>query len=98
MTANTGLPEETPGPWDEEHTKALLSFPRHPLRLVQDEPWQTWISQRGGIKGVYEFLRNYSFAPAHRRILDAVLSNPEEIADFYANHLNISRATYFYRL
>lgn len=35
-------------PWDEEHVKALLHFPRYPLRLIQEEPWQQWLAQRGG--------------------------------------------------
>lgn len=98
MTATPNTPEGGAGPWDEEHVKALLSFPRYSVRLVQEEPWQSWVSQRGGLKGIYEFLRGYSFSPGLRRILDVVLSNPDEIADVYASHLNISRATYFYRL
>jgi predicted ATPase len=86
------------GPWDEEHIKALLHFPRFPVRIIQQEPWQSWISERGGLKVIYEFLQDYPFSPSHRRILDIVLSNPEAIAIFYADRLNISRATYFYQL
>lgn len=86
------------GAWDDEHVKALLHFPRFPIRLIQHEPWQTWIGQRGGLKAVYAYLQNYPLAPTHRRILDVVLSNPEAIADVYADRLNISRATYFYQL
>src|SRR6185436_910913 len=85
-------------PWDEEHVKALLRFPRFPMRLIQQDPWQAWISQHGGLKGVYAYLQNYPLAPSHRRILEVVLSNPEAVADVYANSLNMSRATYFYRL
>ncbi len=86
------------GTWDDEHVKALLHFPRFPMRLIQHEPWQAWIGQRGGLKAVYAYLQNYPLAPTHRRILDVVLSNPEAIADVYADRLNISRATYFYQL
>jgi len=86
------------GTWDGEHVKALLHFPRFPIRLIQHEPWQTWIGQRGGLKAVYAYLQNYPLAPTHRRILDVVLSTPEAIADVYADRLNISRATYFYQL
>jgi hypothetical protein len=98
MTDTVNTNEIAAAPWDEEHVKALLNFPRYPVRLIQEEPWQSWVSQRGGLKAVYDFLRNYALSPSHRRILDVVLANPEEIADVYAGHLNISRATYFYRL
>jgi predicted ATPase len=86
------------GTWDDEHVKALLHFPRFPIRLIQHEPWQTWIGQRGGLKAVYAYLQNYPLPPTHRRILDVVLSTPEAVADVYADRLNISRATYFYQL
>jgi len=94
LTQRGGLME----PWDEEHVKALLRFPRFPMRLIQQDPLQTWISQHGGLKGVYTYLQNYPLSPSHRRILEVVLSNPEAVADVYANSLNMSRATYFYRL
>src|SRR5687768_2304789 len=84
--------------WDDEHVKALLHFPRFPIRLIQQEPWQTWIGKRGGVKSVHDYLQNYPFPPTQRRILDVVLSNPEAVADVYADRLNISRATYFYQL
>ncbi len=90
--------EKVVGTWDDEHVKALLHFPRFPMRLIQQEPWQAWIGERGGLKAVYAYLRGYPHSPSHRRILDVVLSNPEAIADFYANELNVSRATYFYQL
>jgi len=85
-------------PWDEEHVKALLRFPRFPIRLIQQEPWQSWIGQRGGLKAVYAYLKEYPLPPSHRRILEVVLSNPESVSDVYAERLNISRATYFYQL
>lgn len=86
------------GTWDEEHVKALLHFPRFPIRLIQQEPWQSWIGNRGGLKAVYAYVKSYPFSPSHRRIIDVVLSNPESISDVYASQLNISRATYFYQL
>jgi predicted ATPase len=84
--------------WDEEHVKALLHFPRFPVRLIQQEPWQSWIGQRGGLKVLNAYLQGYPFPPSHRRILDVILSNPESVAGVYADQLNISRATYFYQL
>ncbi len=84
--------------WDDEHIKSLLHFPRFPIRLIQREPWQSWIGQRGGLKAIQSYLQNYPFTPTHRRILDVVLSNPESVSDVYADRLNISRATYFSQL
>jgi predicted ATPase len=98
MEPNLKQVETQSGAWDEEHVKALLHFPRFPMRLIQHDPWQTWIGQRGGLKAVYAYLQNYPLAPTHRRMLDVVLSNPEAVADVYADRLNISRATYFYQL
>ena len=84
--------------WDDEHIKSLLHFPRFPIRLIQCEPWQSWIGQRGGLKTIQSYLQSYPFTPTHRRILDVVLSNPESVSDVYADRLNISRATYFSQL
>jgi len=84
--------------WDDEHIKSLLHFPRFPIRLIQCEPWQSWIGQRGGLKAIQSYLQTYPFTPTHRRILDVVLSNPESVSDVYADRLNISRATYFSQL
>lgn len=85
------------GTWDSEHVKALLHFPRFPIRLIQQEPWQSWIGQRGGLKTVITYLQTYPLSPSHRRFLDVVLASPEAVADVYADHLNISRSTYFYQ-
>jgi len=98
MASTTDHPAAPAELWDEAHVKSLLRFPRFPFRLIQQDPWQTWVSQRGGLKAIYTFLQNYPLSPNHRRILEVVLSNPEAIADVYANRLNISRATYFYQL
>jgi len=86
------------GVWDEAHVKALLHFPRFPVRLIQQEPWQSWIGGRGGPNAIHAYLKSYPFPPTQRRILDVVLSNPEAVADVYADRLNISRSTYFYQL
>jgi predicted ATPase len=85
-------------PWDEEHVKSLLHFPRFPVHLIHQEPWHSWITLHGGLKTVYAYLQKYPLSPSHHRILEVVLSSPEEISDVYANRLNISRATYFYQL
>jgi predicted ATPase len=98
MNTAQGNPNASAGPWDEEHVKALLHFPRFPARLIQNDPWQAWIVRHGGLKSVFAYLQKYPLSPSHRRILEVVLSSPDEISDVYANRLNISRATYFYQL
>lgn len=98
MQSNLNQHETITGIWDEEHVKALLRFPRFPSRLIQQEPWQRWIGQRGGLKAVFNYLQSYPLSPTHHRILEVVLSTPEAVADVYADRLNISRATYFYQL
>jgi len=86
------------GTWDEDHVKALLHFPRFPHRLIQQEPWQSWIGQRGGMRAVLAYLQAYPLSPSHQRIFEVVLSCPEATSDIYASRLHISRATYFYQL
>lgn len=98
MESLTERRTSTTNVWDDEHAKALLHFPRFPVRLIQQEPWQSWIGQRGGLKAVMAYLQNYPFQPSHRRILNVILSTPESVADVYADRLNISRSTYFYQL
>lgn len=86
------------GTWHDEQVKALLHFPRFPIRLIQQEPWQSWIGERGGLSAVIAYLQAYPFSPSHRRFLDVILDTPEAVAEVYADRLNISRATYFYQL
>ncbi len=65
----TASPATPNGPWDEAHVKALLRFPRFPIRLIQQEPWQTWINQRGGLKATYAYLQSYPLSLNQRRIV-----------------------------
>ena len=98
MKPATKQSETRMGLWDDDHVKVLLHFPRFPIRLIQQDPWQSWIGQRGGMKAVIEYLQVYPFSPSHGRFLEVVLANPESVAEVYADQLNISRATYFYQL
>jgi predicted ATPase len=84
--------------WDEKHLKALLGLRRHPLSLIQKEPWQTWIKQRGGIKQVLNFLRKSPISPNQCQLLDLILDHPDTSVLFYCNKLNISPSTYFVHL
>ncbi len=86
------------GTWNDEQVKALLHFPRFPSRLIQQEPWQSWIGERGGLGAVIAYLQAYPLSPTHRRFLNVILDTPEAVAEVYADQLNISRATYFYQL
>jgi predicted ATPase len=84
--------------WDEKHLKALLGLRRHPLRLIQQEPWQTWIEQRGGISHVLTYLRHSPLTRSQRQLLDTILAHPNTSVPFYCNKLNMSQSTYFVHL
>jgi len=81
--------------WDENHLKALLGLRRHPLRLIQQQPWQAWIAQRGGLNQVRSSLHNSPLAPNQRLLLDTLLAHPDASATFYRNRLSVSQSTYF---
>ncbi len=86
------------GIWDDRHVKALLRFARSPMQLIQQNPWHSWIGERGGLKAVYAWLAEYPFAHTHRRMIEVVLKTPEAVADVYADMLHMSRATFFNHL
>jgi predicted ATPase len=81
--------------WDEKHLKSLLGLRRHPLRMVQAEPWQTWIKQRGGLIHVRQALRSSPLPPSQRELLDLILEHPDASVIFYSSRLNISQSSYF---
>lgn len=84
--------------WDEAHLKALLRLPRYPFNLIAEPPWQSWIEARGGLDGVYNYLRACSLPEELRQLLETILAHPNAPAEFYADKLFISRRTYFRRL
>ncbi len=84
--------------WDAKHVKALLRLRQYPARLIQVEPWQTWIQQRGGLKDVLDQLRKTPLSPNQEQILNIVLAHPDASARFYCSKLNLSSSAYFFRL
>lgn len=84
--------------WDEKHLKALLRLRQYPIRLIQAEPWQTWIEQRGGSERVLDYLRNQPLPLNQEQILNTILTYPDASADFYYSRLNLSPSAYFFRL
>lgn len=84
--------------WDEKHIKALLRLRQYPIRLIQTEPWHTWIEQRGGPERVLETLRNNPLPLNQEQILNTILAHPDASADFYYSKLNLSPSAYFFRL
>jgi len=66
--------------WDEKHLKALLRLRQYPVRLIQVEPWQTWIEQRGGLERVLDHLRSNSMHPNQEQILNIILAHPDASA------------------
>jgi len=81
--------------WDEKHVKALLGMRRHPLRMIQVEPWQSWIKQRGGVSQVRQALRGSLLSPTQRELLDLILEHPDASVTFFGSKLSVSQSTYF---
>ncbi len=84
--------------WDEKHIKALLGLHKYPVRLIQMEPWQTWIELHGGLENVLNHLRNSRLPPNQEQILNIVLAHPDASAKLYYSKLNLSPNAYFLRL
>jgi len=82
------------GIWDEQHLKALLRLPRYPLRLIQQEPWQSWIECRGGVKAVLDHLSRCTLPQNQSDLLGMILAYPEASVQFYSDKLHISPRTY----
>jgi predicted ATPase len=81
--------------WDDVHIKALLRLPRFPLRLLEEEPWVSWIAQHGGAAAVRGHLRAATLAAPHRRVLELIMARPTKSATLYADALDIGLSTYF---
>jgi predicted ATPase len=81
--------------WDEEHLKALLRLPRFPPRLLQQEPWQTWIVERGGTSEIYAYLRTCLLPSAQQNLLELLLPRQFSSSQGYADALGVSAPTYF---
>ncbi len=81
--------------WDEKHVKALLGLRRNFLHLMQAEPWQSWLHQRGGLNQVRQTLRNGTLLPNQHKLLHLILDHPDSSTTFYADKLSISPSSYF---
>ncbi len=84
--------------WDEKHLKALLRLQRFSVRLIQQEPWRTWLAERGGLVTVHAYLRTCPLTPEQRDLLNVILAHPHAPARVYASRLSIGATTYFNRL
>src|SRR5664279_1973655 len=81
--------------WDEKHLKSLLGLRRYSLRIIQAEPWQSWIKQRGGLIQVRQTLRDSPLSPSQRKLLDLILEHPDASVVLYRSRLNVSQSSYF---
>ncbi|MBN1429495.1 MAG: tetratricopeptide repeat protein [Anaerolineae bacterium] len=82
--------------WDVKHFKALLGLPRFPLRFLQEEPWQSWIEQRGGLGAVRGYLlTDCNLSPDQQELLQIVFDDPGAPTQYYSDRLNISPSTFF---
>lgn len=94
---NCPVPSATPI-WDEKHLKALLGLRRHPLTLIQAEPWQSWLKVRGGIHATLDYLRASALSAPQKKLLELLLSHPDASTIFYASKLNLGQSAYFSHL
>ena len=92
---NQPYENDLPVVWDEKHVKALLGLRRYPLRMIQAEPWQSWVRQRGGLIQVRQALRSGPLSPNQRKLLDLILEHPDASVMLYRSRLNVSQSTYF---
>lgn len=90
MTEATS-PKRTLAYWDEHHVMSLLCEPEY---LLDEEPWNSWIKQQGGLNAVYTSLRNLPLSEKQRKTLHALLSEPGASLQKYALMLHVSVATY----
>lgn len=81
--------------WDELHLKALLRLPRYPKKLLDDEPWASWLRERGGTNAVRESLRKAPPKPVEGQLLEMILSDPSTPPFRRAAVLHVSQSTYF---
>jgi CheY-like chemotaxis protein len=58
--------------WDAKHIKYLLFSPA----MLTDDPWGTWIRERGGIDALFNRLRSVSLDDQQRALLLLILDNP----------------------
>lgn len=81
-----------PHPWDRFLVKRLL---RSPTRFLADPYWAVWFEQRGGIAGIYDYLRSLPLSKAEHELLNLLLEQSRDTAQVHIQKLHISRATYF---
>jgi predicted ATPase len=77
--------------WDEGRVKSLLCEPQS---LVQEEPWNSWVKQQGGLNAVYESFRSLPLSEKQRKTFNALLTEPGASLQKYALMLHVSVATY----
>src|SRR5687767_8604005 len=81
--------------WDEQHVKALLRLPRFPESLLEEEPWASWLSQRGGPEPVRAELRQLDLPAVQQELLELILNGSHASALAYAHALHVSTSSYF---
>ena len=90
------MPLESPFLWNENHLKSLLQLPRHSASLLNEAALQAWLDKRGGMLAVQAYLRQCSgLTERETKLLNLILSHPNQTAEYYAGRLFIGRNTYF---
>lgn len=81
--------------WDDPHLKALLHLPRYPKRLLEQEPYASWLRERGGLSAVRLSLRKAPLKPILGQLLEMILSGSSTPPFRRAAALHVSQSTYF---
>ncbi len=77
--------------WTADRVQDLLDQPH---RLLDTEPWRTWMRQQGGLEQVYARLRALPLSERQLQILELRLQQPGNTNQEHADQLFIHRVTY----
>ncbi len=77
--------------WNDAHVKLLLEAPQ---QLIASEPWQSWVSARGGIQAVRQHLTALPLPDPERRLLEQIVAHPGARASELTTTLDIQSETY----
>jgi len=77
--------------WTEETVQTLLEQPH---TLLKQEPWRTWVAERGGLDAVYQRLTRFPVAERERQVLNLLLAQPGLTNKQYAAMLHMHRVTF----
>jgi len=82
------------GQWNAE---LVCDYFDKPTTLLERAELVQWIMNRGGFDAIDDYLRHQRLSKDDRQLLDIILDNPLESAEFYAEKIGTVRTTYYRR-